>query len=270
MLDGANRSVTLGDTAGVPEAAPLPEVGEVLPSDLIAALKAGLSDFREAPLFGLFFSAFYVLAGFALVWLGAGTMAWVLTVSLGFPLVGPFAAVGLYEVSRRIEAREPLRWRAVLGVVAAERGRQIPWIGAIVTFAFLFWTFLAHMIFALIMGITALRTGTIDLAAFLTPSGIALVGVELLVGGIVAFLIFGLTVISLPLCLDREVDFVSAMMLSLRVVRRNRVVMAIWAGIVAVSLVLGMLPAFLGLMVVLPVLGHASWHLYRRALYLPV
>jgi uncharacterized membrane protein len=266
MRDDATMAVS----SDSPAASALPEVSEVTPSDLLAALKAGWSDFRTAPLFGLFFSAFYVVAGFALVWLGAGTMAWVLTVSLGFPLVAPFAAVGLYEVSRRIEAHEPLTWHGVLGVVVAERGRQIPWIGAIITIAFLFWTFLAHMMFALIMGITALRTGTIDLAAFLTPAGIALVVAELVVGGLVAFLIYGLTVVSLPLCLDREVDFVSAMMLSLRVVRENRVVMALWAALIATALILGLLPAFLGLVVLLPVLGHASWHLYRRALYLPV
>ncbi len=76
--------------------------------------------------------------------------------------------------------------------------------------------------------------------------------------------------VSLPLCLDREVDFVSAMLLSLRVVVANRTVMLIWAAVLGLALVLGMLPAFLGLMVVLPVLGHASWHLYRRALYQPV
>ncbi|MCR8723553.1 DUF2189 domain-containing protein [Frigidibacter sp. ROC022] len=252
------------------EASVLPEVGRVTISDLISALKAGVWDFRRAPLFGLFFSAVYVLAGFALIWLGAGTMAWVLTLSLGFPLVAPFAAVGLYEVSRRLEAGEALDWRGVLGVVAAERGRQVPWIGAILTIAFLFWSFLAHLLFALVMGVTALRTGMLDWGMFLTWPGLALVGAELAVGGLTAFLIFGLTVVSLPLCLDCEVDFVSAMLLSLAVVRRNRAVMALWAVLIGLGLLIGMLPAFLGLMVVLPVLGHASWHLYRRALYVPV
>lgn len=248
----------------------LPQVGRITPTDLLASLKAGLSDFRAAPLYGLVFSAFYVIAGFALVRLGAGAMAWVLTVSLGFPLVAPFAAVGLYEVSRRLEADEKLDWRGVLGVVVAERGRQTPWIGAIITLAFLFWTLLAHLSFGLIMGTNALRTGAMDWTALLTPAGLGLVVIELAVGGLVAFLVYGLAVVSLPLCLDQEVDFASAMKLSLSVVRNNRLVMAIWAAIIAGGLLLGLLPAFLGLFVVLPILGHASWHLYRRALYVPV
>lgn len=249
------------------ETVALPEVGRVTISDLIAALKAGVWDFRRAPLYGLFFSAVYVLAGLALLWLGAGTLAWVLTVSLGFPLVAPFAAVGLYEVSRRLEAEEPLDWRGILGVVAAERGRQVPRIGVTLALAFLFWTFLAHLLFALIMAETPLRPGAMDWSAFLTWPGLALVAAELTLGGITAFLIFGLSVVSLPLCLDQEVGFVTAMLLSLAVVRRNRAVMALWAVLIALSLLVGLLPAFLGLLVVLPVFGHASWHLYRRALY---
>ncbi len=164
------------------EAAALPDVGRVTLSDLLASLQAGWQDFRTAPLYGLFFSAVYVVAGFALIRLGAGTLAWVLTLSLGFPLVAPFAAVGLYEVSRRIEAGEALSWPGVLGVVVAERGRQIPWLGAIITLAFLFWSFLAHMLFALVLGISALRTGGFGLHALLTPPGLMLAAAELLGG----------------------------------------------------------------------------------------
>jgi uncharacterized membrane protein len=247
----------------------LPLVGRVTISDILASLKAGWADFRAAPAFGLFFSAVYVIAGLLLIWFGAGTLSWVLTATLGFPLVAPFAAVGLYEVSRRLEADEPLSWGAVLGVVLAERGRQTVWLGAIMTLGFLFWSFFAHMLFALVMGISALRTGAIDISAFLTPSGLALVAAELVVGGLFAFLLYGLMVVSLPLCLDIEVDFVTAMLLSLRVVAQNKPAMVLWAAIIAGITLAGLLPAFLGLFVALPVLGHASWHLYRRALYLP-
>jgi uncharacterized membrane protein len=247
----------------------LPEIGRVTISDLLGALKAGWFDFAAAPLFGIFFAGVYAIAGTALVIAGAGTLTWTLTVSLGFPLVAPFAAVGLYEVSRRLEAGERPTWAGVLGVVAAERGRQVPWIGAIVTIAFLFWTFLAHMLFALILGVTALRTGQMAPEAFATGVGLALVAAEVAVGAAFAFLIYGLTVMSLPLCLDREVDFVSAMLLSLRTVAANRVVMFLWAVMLGAGLLLALLPAFLGLLLALPVFGHASWHLYRRALYVP-
>lgn len=255
---------------GTPSASPLPEVGTITFAELRIALRAGWSDFRAAPLFGLFFSAVYVLGGLALVLFGAGTVSWTLATSLGFPLVAPFAAVGLYEVSRRIEAGQPLEWGAVLGVVWAERGRQVPWLGAIIVIYFLFWTFIAHMIFALFMGLSSTANLTQDWTAFLSGDGLRMILVEMAVGAVLAFLLFSLTVVSLPLLLDKEVDFVTAMLLSVAVVRGNIVVMLVWALLIATLTLAALLPWFLGLFVALPVLGHATWHLYRRALYDPV
>ncbi len=249
---------------------PLPQVGRLTLAEIYAALGAGWRDFRRAPAFGLFFSGVYVLVGLGLVSLGAGTVAWTVTLSLGFPLIAPFAAVGLYEVSRRLEAGTPLVWSEVLGVVLREKDRQIPWIGAIIVFYFLFWTFLAHMIFALFMGLSVMTNISSSYEAFLTADGLTMIAVELVVGGVFAFVLFALTVVSLPLLLEKEVDFITAMLLSFRTVRQNLAVMLVWAAIIAGLLVLGMVPAFLGLLVVLPVLGHATWHLYRRALYDPV
>lgn len=257
------------DTAPQPSASPLPLVGTLTLNELWLSLKAGLWDFRRAPQFGLFFSAVYVLGGFGLVWLGAGTVTWTLTVSLGFPLVAPFAAAGLYEVSRRLESDQPLVWSEVLGVIWAERTRQIPWLGAIIVIYFLFWTFIAHMIFALFMGLSTMTNVSHGWDIFLTPRGMTMVAVEFVVGGALAFLLFSLTVVSLPLLLEKEIDFISAMILSVQTVVENLGVMLIWALIIAVLTVLAMVPLFLGLFVVLPVLGHATWHLYRRALYDP-
>jgi uncharacterized membrane protein len=253
-------------TQDMPAASPLPEIGRVRVADLIAALRAGARDYRRAPQFGLFFSAVYVAGGFLLVWLGAGHVTWTLVTSLGFPLAAPFAAVGLYEVSRRLEAGQPLAWPEVLGVVWSERRRQIPWMGAIIVIYFLFWTFLAHMIFALFMGLSVMTNISSSWEAFLTRAGITMILVEVVVGGAMAFLLFAMTVVSLPLLLEKEVDFVSAMLLSIQTVRENLPVMALWAFIIAVLTLLALVPWFLGLMVVLPVLGHATWHLYRRAL----
>jgi len=210
-------------------ASDLPDIGRATLHELWVALKAGLSDFRAAPRFGLFFSSVYVVTGFLMVWLGAGHVIWVLATSLGFPLAAPFAAVGLYEVSRRIESGEPLTWRGVLGVVWQERTRQIPWMGAIIVFYFLFWTFLAHMIFAVFMGLETLTNVTSSLGAFLTPQGHRMIGVEMAVGAVLAFLLFSMTVVSLPLMLEKEVDFVTAMLLSIHMVRENLAVMLVWA-----------------------------------------
>ncbi len=256
--------------AALPDASPLPIPERLTLSDLGAALKIGWRDFTRAPLYGVFFSAVYVIGGLLLIGLGAGTVAWTLTLSLGFPLVAPFAAVGLYEVSRRLEAGAPLDWGGILGVVVAEKDRQIPWMGAIIVIAFLFWTFIAHMLFALVLGIGAAMQFGASWEMLLTPNGLALVAVELAVGGAFAALMFSITVVSLPLLLDREIDFVTASLLSIRTVTRNLPVMALWAAMIAGLLILGMIPAFLGLFVVLPVLGHATWHLYRRALSDPV
>jgi uncharacterized membrane protein len=122
------------------------------------------------------------------------------------------------------------------------------------------------MIFALFMGLSTMTNVSQSLDVFLTINGLMMIAVELGVGAVLAFLLFSLTVVSLPLVLDREVDFVTAMLTSMKVVRANLFVMLIWASLIAVLSLLALLPWFLGLMVVLPVLGHATWHLYRRAL----
>lgn len=251
------------------EASPRPEIARLRFTDLKEVLADGWRDFRRAPLFGLFFSAVYVLGGLALVLLGAGTITWTLVVSLGFPLVAPFAAVGLYEVSRRLEQGQPLAWREVLGVVLREKDRQIPWIGAIIVIYFLFWTFLAHMIFALFMGLSVMTNITSSLEVFLTANGLTMIAVELAVGGVFAFILYSLTVVSLPLLLDKEIDFVTAMLISFRSVQENFAVLLAWAFVISTLVFWSMVPLFLGLLVVLPVLGHATWHLYRRALISP-
>ena len=248
---------------------PRPTIARVTPPEIWVSLKAGLWDFRTAPRFGVFFSSFYVVSGLFLWWLGAGTFVWTLVLALGFPLVAPFAAVGLYEVSRRMEAGEALDWSGVLGVVWRQRQRQIPWIGVVLALMFLFWSFFAHMTFALFFGASTLTNIHSSWEVFLTPTGLMMLAVQVLVGAGVAFLTFGLTAVSLPLLVDKEFDFVTAMLISLETVSKNKAVMGMWALIVAVCLFLAMVPAFLGLFVALPVLGHATWHIYRRALYHP-
>lgn len=252
------------------EASPIPEIGHLKLHEIWSALRAGLHDFRRAPAYGLFFSAFYVLVGAVLIMVDASTFVWTLVLSLGFPLVAPFAAVGLYEVSRRLEAERPLVWSEILGVVFAEKDRQIPWMGVIILMVFLFWSFFAHMLFALFMGLATLTNISSSYEALFTANGLTMIGVQVVVGAAVAFLVFAATVVSLPLLLEKEIDFVSAMLVSFRAVGQNLGVMLVWAAVIAGLLFLGMVPLFLGLLVVLPVLGHATWHIYRRTLYHPV
>ncbi len=253
-----------------PEASPVPIVGHLTLREIWASLRAGFGDFRRAPGYGIAFSAVYVALGFLLLILGAGTFVWTLALSLGFPLVAPFAAVGLYEVSRRLEAGLPLDRSEILSVVARERTRQLPWMGVILLMIFLFWSFFAHMLFAMFMGLSALTNISSSYEALLTPNGLTMLAIQVAVGAVVAFVTFALTVVSLPLLLEKELDFVTAMLTSFRCVRENLFVMLVWAAVIAGFLFLGMLPMFLGLFVALPVLGHATWHIYRRALYDPV
>lgn len=270
-LAGIRETSSMRDDDPLPlPPSPPPDIARLTLAEIWAALKAGVWDFQTAPLFGLAFSAFYVVAGVVLWWLGAGTFLWTLAFALGFPLLAPFAAVGLYEVSRRLEAGETLTWAGVLGVVWNERRRQLPWVGVILALIFLFWSFFAHMTFAMFFGPSAPVSLEGDLSLYLTPNGMVMLAVQSVVGAGVAFLTFGLTAVSLPLLVDKEFDFVTAMLVSLDTVAKNRLVMGIWAVIIAASLFVAMLPAFLGLFIALPVLGHATWHLYRRALYHPV
>lgn len=245
-----------------------PEVLILDPGDLRAALRAGWADFRTAPLFGLFFAAVYVAGGWLILYAltATGQIWWTLPAAAGFPILGPFIACGLYEVSRRLETGEPLSWGAVLGVILSQKDRQIPSIAAVVVVFFLFWNFLAHMIFALFLGLRAMTNISTSLEVFMTGPGLMMLLVGTIVGAIFAGVLFALTVVSLPLLLDREVDFVTAMITSVTVVLTNPKVMLAWGLLIAVLLFAGIALGFLGLFIVLPVLGHATWHLYRRAL----
>ncbi|WP_323010427.1 DUF2189 domain-containing protein [Paracoccus sp. (in: a-proteobacteria)] len=247
-----------------PDEIPLPEV---IGFDAIpAALVAGWQDFRRAPAFGLLFAAFYVMGGLVLtaVATAAGQEWWLIPFVVGFPLIAPFAAVGLYEVSQRIESDRPLIWRDVLGVVIAQKDRQVPSMAMVILLMFMFWVFVAHTTFALFMGVSSLTNITSSPEVLLQGRGLVMLTTGTLIGAGFAALLFAMTVVGLPLILDREVDLISAIIASFGAVGANLPVMAAWALIIAALLFVGFLPLFLGLFIVLPVLGHASWHMYRR------
>ena len=245
-----------------------PEILHVELGDLKAVLAAGWRDFLAAPAYGLFFACFYVFGGWMLYWslTAKGQIWWTLPAAAGFPILGPFVACGLYEVSRRLEAGIALNRYQVFGVIFSQKDRQIPSIAAVIVVFFLFWNFLSHMIFALFLGKATLTNVSSSLEVFLTPEGLMMLAVGTVVGAVFSTLLFSLTVVSLPMLLDREVDFVTAMLTSLGVVTESPVVMLAWGALIGASLFLAMLPGFFGLFVVLPVFGHATWHLYRRAI----
>lgn len=242
----------------------VPELGAVGFSTLKEALRLGWRDFRALPIYGLLFGAVYFVGGWLITWitLATGQSYWLVFAAIGFPLLGPFAATGLYEASRqRAKGRLPSP-RRIFGVVLDQSRRQLPSLCAVIIIVFLFWFFLAHMIFALFLGLSTMTNISSSFDVYLTSNGLMMLTFGSAVGAGFALLLFSLTVISLPLLLDREVDFVTAIIASIQTVAGSFLPLLIWGVGIAVVLFVAMLPGFLGLFIALPLLGHASWHLY--------
>jgi uncharacterized membrane protein len=253
-------------TANAP-ASRLPAVRQITAADVRAAIGQGMKDLARAPLYSLFFgcvfSGFGILISYLLVVVGSSY--WVPPLAAGFPLIGPFAAVGLYEISRRLEAREPLDWRSVLGAVLRQGKFQLPSYAFITLFVYLIWVYLAHLIFALSFGLKPLTNVMTSFDLLLSAEGIGMLVAGTVVGGAIAAFLFSISVTSVPMLLDREIDVISAIVTSVKSVLVNRGAMLFWGITIAICCALAMLPMFIGMIVVFPVLGHASWHIYRRS-----
>lgn len=246
----------------------VPEVNVVTVEDLKAVLRQGLADFGKAPLYGFFFGGVFAVAGILIVLaVTQWDMPWLIyPFAIGFPLVGPFAAVGLYEVSRRLEQGEPLSWGAVLGFVWRQRFRELSWMAFVMLFIFWIWMYQIRLLIALVLG--RMSFSTLDRfleIVFTTPTGWLFLAIGHVVGAVLAMILFSVTVISIPLLMERELDIVTAMITSFKAVLANPPVMIGWGVVVTLAVIAASVPMFLGLLVVLPVLGHATWHLYKRA-----
>ncbi|WP_224816802.1 DUF2189 domain-containing protein [Hasllibacter sp. MH4015] len=246
----------------------MPEINKITADDIRAALKAGFSDFLARPVMSGFFGLFYALFGIFIVWsLVWLEMLWMILPALvGFPLVAPFAAAGLYEMSRRMERGEPFGWSDILTVMADQRNREMGWMAFVTLFVFWVWVYQIRLWLALILQNSSFSDmGGFLNVVFFTPEGWTFLAVGTLVGAGLSAVLFAVTVVAMPMLLDRETNFVTAMVTSVRVVAENPVVMLGWAAIISVTMVLSLVPAFLGLIFTLPILGHTTWHLYRRA-----
>lgn len=251
-----------------PDQQAMPNVIRVTSDDIKASLKAGFSDFLARPFmsgfFGLFYAAFGILMIWSLVWLGKIWM--IIPAIVGFPLVAPFAAAGLYEMSRRLQKGESFGWYEILTVMADQRKREMGWMAFVTLFIFWVWVYQVRLWLAIILQNSSFSDfdGFLNIILF-TPQGWTFLAIGTCVGAFLSAVLFSVTVVAMPMLLDRETNFVSAMLTSLRVVSESPVVMLGWAAIISVTMLLSMVPAFMGLIFTLPILGHTTWHLYQRA-----
>jgi uncharacterized membrane protein len=222
----------------------------------------GWRDFTRCPGLGLFYGASFMAMGWTLLLVFQHAPAWVLALSAGFLLVGPFVCLGLYEASRRLERGE----RADLGqslLAWEQRAGTLAIFGFVLLVLEMLWGRASLVVFA--VSFDGMPDFKGSLLALFSAENLPFVTAYLAVGGLFAGLIFAISVVSIPMILDRPVDAISAALTSLRLVLSQPGVMLLWGALITLVVVLAMLPGFIGLLVAAPVLGHASWHAYRSA-----
>lgn len=253
-----------GDEAGTSAA---PEVRKISVDDLKDALMKGLDDFGACRTDVIFICLIYPLAGLVLARLTFGyeMLPLLFPLASGFALLGPIAAVGLYEMSRRREQGRDISWGDAFGVMKSPAFGAIFVLGLLLFVIFIAWLIAAYAIYAVTLGTEAPDSvGAFLASVFTTPGGWAMIIVGNAVGFLFAVLVLTISVVSFPMLLDRDVGLTRAVETSIRAVTVNPKTMAIWGLIVTGGLVLGSIPLLLGLIIVMPVLGHATWHLYRK------
>jgi uncharacterized membrane protein len=245
-----------------------PVVRRIAPADLFDSLRRGIDDFLAMPSHAVFLCVVYPVLGIFMIamMLGSATLPLAFPVAAGFALIGPLAAIGLYELSRRREAGLETSAGHAFDVLHSPSLGAIVALGFLLMAIFVVWVAVADAIYIANFG----YHGPISIRQFVTkvfttPAGWNLIVVGTAVGFLFAAAVLTIGAISFPILLDRDIGAGAAMATSIRVVARNPVTMALWGLIVAALLVIGSIPFFLGLTVVMPVLGHATWHLYRRA-----
>lgn len=232
--------------------------------DPLEWLSLGWRDFMRAPRLGLFFGACFLLMGHALLVVFEMAPAYLLALSAGFLLMGPFLCLGLYDISRQLRSGEQPRLKRALLAWLPTKG-AMGLFACIMLILELLWGRASLIIVA--MSFDTMPSTQTNLSALLKLGNIDFIIGYLLVGAVFAGLIFVSSAIAIPMILDRRVDAISACLTSMRACIENPFAMAIWAALITLLILIAMLPFFLGLLVIGPVLGHATWHAYRALIY---
>jgi uncharacterized membrane protein len=252
---------------GAGESLDLPAIRSIGFSDLTDALAKGWDDFSAMPSHAIFLCLIYPLVGLFLIGLAFGysVLPLLFPLAAGFALIGPVAAVGLYELSRRREAGLDSHWTHAFDVLRSPSLPAIGALGLLLMGIFLAWLGSAQALYQSLFGYLPPASYSRFIEdIFTTPAGWKLIVWGNLIGFCFAVWALVISVVSFPMLVDRDAGAAAAITTSVRAVMANPVTMAIWGLIVAALLVIGSLPAFIGLAVVMPVLGHATWHLYRK------
>ena len=256
------------ETIGAADATPtLPRVRALTPRDLVDVLAKGFDDFWAMPTHVIFLTLIYPIAGVLIAGatLGFQFLPLLYPMAAGFALVGPFAAIGLYELSRRREQGLDTAWSHAFDLLETDSLRPILALGLVLLVIFGVWIAVAQAIYVAHFGYTQPESvGAFVRQVLTTGTGRRMILVGNGVGFLFALVAFAISVVAFPLLIDRQISAIAAATTSAKAVLRNPLTMALWGLIVAAALLIGSLPLFVGLAVVIPVLGHATWHLYRK------
>jgi len=242
-----------------------PEVRKVSLDDLNEAVVAGISDFRAYPNYGIAIGLGLAAAGWLMFFILNGMdlpfLIWPL--AMGFAFVAPFAASAFYAVSDLREREQPVTLSAVLaGLNREQHRRDLGWMALLTFLALIFWLEIAAVLTFAFAGINTFDTDFLS-KLLDSPSGLFFLIVGNLAGAAIGFSVFAVTVISFPMLYHRDTDFITAMVTSVRLVEKNPITMIAWAVFIGFIVLVSVLTAFLGLLVLLPIIGHSTWHLYR-------